>query len=215
MDIVNKQIEDFIRDLVPKRSELLSELEQQASKENIPIVKPEVAQLLSVLVKLHKPNRILEIGTAIGYSTIWLALGDQGQNNDFQVVTIEKDDLRYKEALMNVEKAKLNSKIELISGDALEVIPTFKEKFDFMFIDAAKGQYLNFFDLCYPLLNPGGLIVTDNVLFRGMVVQEEVDKRYRTMVRKIRKYLETLTEHPELDTSIVPIGDGVAISKKR
>ena len=215
MDIVNGQIEEFIRDLVPKRSELISELEQKAREENIPIVKPEVAQLLSLLVRIHKPNRILEIGTAIGYSTIWLALGDQCKNNDMQVVSIEKDDLRYREALINMEKAKLNSKIELISGDALEVIPTLKEKFDFMFIDAAKGQYLNFFDLCYPLLNPGGLIVSDNVLFRGMVVQQEVDKRYRTMVKKIKSYLEILTKHPELDTSIVPIGDGVAISKKR
>lgn len=219
MEIVNPLIEEFLRRVLPARDGILAELEVIAEKDKVPIIKPEVAQLLSFLVKLHKPKKILEVGTAIGYSTLWLANAmksnlETSGTSEIKLVSVEKDNQRFEEAKHNLDQEGFEF-VHLVHGDALEVLPQIEGSFDFIFIDAAKGQYLNFFDLCYPLLNLGGIMVADNVLFRGLVSSSEVDRRYKTMIKRIKGYLDLVSNHSELETTILPIGDGVAISFKK
>ncbi|WP_416827399.1 O-methyltransferase [Ectobacillus polymachus] len=189
------------------------EMEQYALEHHIPIMDKLGMEFMLQLLRLIEPTSILEIGAAIGYSAIRMA-----KSSHANVVTIERDEERYKEAVCNIKRTGMEDRISLIFGDALEQFPQVKEHgtFDVIFIDAAKGQYQRFFELYEPLLNEGGVIITDNVLFHGLVVEENIEKkRLRSLVKKIKNYNEWLMAHIGYDTTIFPIGDGVAVSKKR
>lgn len=209
--ITNPSIDAYLTRLVPPRSALLARLEKEAAEEGIPIVQLPTAQVLRMLLLMHKPASILEVGTAIGYSTIWLAEAAAGA----KIVTLELDESRIERARQNFAEAGLTERIELIAGDATEGLPK-TYQFDCLFIDAAKGQYRAFLDLYLPHLRPGGLVICDNVLFRGLVATpEEANKRQRPLVNKIERFNAYLMEHPELETAVIPVGDGIAVSLKR
>ncbi len=209
--ITNPLIESYLQTLIPERSSLLTRLEQEAYAEGIPIVQLPSAQLIRLLLLTHQPKRILEIGTAIGYSTIWLAEAAP----EAQIVTMEMDESRISRARANFAEANLTERIELIEGDATQGLPDGYE-FDCLFIDAAKGQYQTFLNLYLPLVREGGLVISDNVLFRGLVANpEEATKRQRPLVEKIHLFNQYLVGHPSLETAFVPIGDGIAVSIKR
>ncbi|MFY0543376.1 O-methyltransferase [Brevibacillus sp. H7] len=209
--ITNPLIDEYISRLIPVRSPLLHRLEQEAAAEGIPIVQLPTAKVLRTLLLLHQPRSILEVGTAIGYSTIWLAEAAP----QAKIVTMELDESRIVRARSNFAEAGLDDRIELIAGDAAQGLPG-TYQFDCLFIDAAKGQYRTFLDMYLPLLQENGLLICDNVLFRGMVASpEQANKRQRPLVDKLDRLNGWLMEHPELDTSIIPVGDGIAVSLKR
>lgn len=203
-------IVEYIRSVIRKNGDLLQTLEAYAKDNHVPIIQPEVGELLKVLLLTHKPKKILEVGTAIGYSAIMMA---QATSEDTTIYTIERYEKMQILAKENIEQANLAHRIHMIEGDAEEVLPQFQEKVDLIFMDAAKGQYPIFFPECMRLLNPGGLLISDNILYQGMVATNDlVIRRKKTIVKRLRDYLKVLCEHPSLQTSILPIGDGVAIS---
>jgi len=192
---------------------LLNEMEQYAAQHYVPIIKRDTAELLIVLGRLVKPVRILEVGTAIGYSAILLSgiLAPGGR-----IDTIERDEDMVSIAREYIRRAGLTDTIAVIAGDASEVLACLEKTYDMIFLDAAKGQYPVFLPECLRLLRSGGLLISDNVLFMGMVDSgEPVGRKKRTIVNNMRTYLETLRSDPLLDTSILPVGDGVALSYKR
>ncbi|WP_240666770.1 O-methyltransferase [Longirhabdus pacifica] len=195
-----------------KTKTLLSQLEAQAEQEHIPIMQWDGISCLKMLLSVHRPKRILEIGSAIGYSALQMASVLPEAN----IITLELDEGRAEQAKQNFIAGDVSHTVTCIQGDALDLIASVEGTFDFVFIDAAKGQYRSFFDLSFPKLNDGAVIVTDNVLFRGYVAEpeplENVPKRYRRMVQKLKQYNQFLIEHPQLETNILPIGDGVAVS---
>jgi len=204
---------EYIRNTLKHRDGLLGELEKYAKEHHVPIVTPEVAQLLVVLGRILRPARILEIGTAIGYSSILLAgtLASGGR-----IDTIERQEEMLLIARENIKKAGLEHIISVIAGDAEEVLKCLDKRYDMIFMDAAKGQYPEFLPECLRLLKRGGLMVSDNVLYKGMIAGDEpTARRDRTIVNRMRFYLDSLCSDPALDTSILPVGDGIAITYKR
>ncbi|MFS0672895.1 O-methyltransferase [Ornithinibacillus sp. 179-J 7C1 HS] len=212
---MDEQLLNYLNNLLPQTEEWVKELEEQAKIDRIPIMDPVGINFLMQLIRLNKPKKILEIGAAIGYS----ALRMNEANPDALITTIEKDDVRYNQAVNNIRKQKKESSIEIIHGDALEELSKLaenKRSYDCIFIDAAKGKYKSFFELALPLLEMNGFIISDNVLFRGYVSDPNFEHpRYKKMVEKIRAYNEWLVNHPSFITTILPIGDGVAISYKK
>ncbi|MGY0694299.1 O-methyltransferase [Virgibacillus sp. FSP13] len=203
----------YLTQMLPEQENWVLKLEKQAKEDHVPIMDPVGINFLMQVIKVRKPNLILEIGTAIGYSALRMIQA----NPEAAVVTIERDEQRYKQALYNIEKQQKQDKIDVIFGDALEKAEDIiaKGPFDLLFIDAAKGQYQRFFELYSQAIPKGGLIITDNVLFKGYVVDPgNAHPRYAKLGKKIRKYNDWLMQNPEYSTSIVPIGDGVAISIK-
>lgn len=210
---LNKGTIEYVRSTLPEKEPWEKELERQATEDNIPIMEPESMAFVKQLIRLKQPTSILEIGTAIGYSALEMLsaypLAD--------IVTIEQDEHRYKQANRNIQAQQKSDRIHVIHGDALEILTDLKEyRYDVIFIDAAKGKYKRFFELAQPLLNDGALIISDNVLFKGYVADNaDTNPRYKKLAKKIQHYNTWLTERTDYDTSIVPIGDGVAISIKR
>ncbi|HAM81521.1 O-methyltransferase [Ornithinibacillus bavariensis] len=200
---------------LPESEKWVKELEEKAKLDRIPIMDPIGINFLMQLIRLNKPQRILEIGTAIGYS----ALRMNEACPEATITTIERDDVRYQEAIQNITKLGKQDSIHVLYGDALDKLVELadaKQTFECIFIDAAKGQYKNFFELAVPLLAKNGFIITDNVLFRGYVMDPAFEHpRYTKMVEKIRVYNEWLANHPMFITTILPIGDGVAISYRK
>lgn len=214
--MISKELTTYIESLIPKRSDLLLEMEEYAQIHHVPIMDLIGMEALLQILRLKKPKKILEIGTAIGYSAIRMA--ETVEN--ITVYTIERDQERYVEAEKNIEKAHLTERIHIIKGDALESFEAVQPfgPFDALFIDAAKGQYKRFFELYSTLLSKDGLVLSDNVLFRGFVSQneEEINQtRYRSMVKKLKNYNEWLVNHPNYQTTILPVGDGLAVSIKK
>ncbi|MBF7095767.1 O-methyltransferase [Alkalibacter mobilis] len=210
MGLINQSyIEDYIRDLLPKREGILKELEDFAKENSVPIIHPEVAKLIEIILKTGTYKTILEIGTAIGYSSILFA----NTNPDICIDTMEINEDMIRLALNNIERASLTDRINIIPGDATENIKKIDKKYDVIFLDGAKGHYIHILEECISLLNPGGMIISDNVLFRGMVASNELVKRRKiTIVKRMRKYLEALSSDSRLETSVVPIGDGLALT---
>lgn len=207
--IVYNEVVSYIRGLMPQRSSYFQRLEAYADEFHVPIIQPEVAQLIQTLIHLHKPSRILEIGTAIGYSASIMAEA-MGSG---EVVSVEiREDMHLK-ARDNVSQYDTKVNFDFRLGDALEVLPQIDGKFDIIFIDASKGHYLEFLELSLSKLNPGGLIISDNILYKGMIANPEwVEKRKKTIVKRMKNFLVVLTAIETLHTSIIPIGDGVALS---
>ncbi|MBQ2889064.1 MAG: O-methyltransferase [Clostridia bacterium] len=205
---------DFLDSLIPKRSDFLTELRLKSALEEsyAPIVQKETEQLIVTLLKLKKPKRVLEIGTAVGYSAILMA---DNLPEDSQIITVERYKKHADIAVDNIFEAGYEKKIRVIEGEAAEVLCWLDGGFDFVFLDAAKGQYIEFLPDIMRLLNPGGILLSDNILYKGMVEDEEkVVHRKVTIVKRLRMYLEEIMNNPSLTTSIIPIGDGVALSVK-
>ena len=211
--ICDEFVNEYIRNTIKSNIGILKELEDFARDHHVPIVQPEVAGLLVLLGRLLKPERILEVGTATGYSAILLSdVLEPGGRID----TIDRYELMLERARDNVKRAGLENTINIIQGDALEVMRCLDKKYDMIFLDAAKGQYPEFLPECLRMLKKGGLLVSDNVLYKGMIANDElVVRRKKTIVKRMRDYLNSICSSDELDTSIIPIGDGVALSYKR
>ncbi|UOF88834.1 O-methyltransferase [Fodinisporobacter ferrooxydans] len=218
--LLDERLTGYLRELVPARSELLEQMEGMAKKEFIPILDLEATTFLRLLLRLGNPKRILEIGTAIGYSAVFMA-----QNApDARILTMERDEMRVRTARSWIRKADLETRISIWEGDAFELLKQLKETanewqgqaFDLIFLDAAKGQYAKFLEEVLPLLAKGGILLSDNVLFQGYVMQEgQVKHKLRTMVNRLREYNWLLAHHSELDTTFLPLGDGMAVSMRK
>lgn len=191
--------------------ELIVEMENYAKEKNVPIIEKESIAFIMKYIKNNNIKNILEIGSAIGYSAILMA----SSNAETKVTTIERDNERYMECLKNVKKAGLEKKINVVFQDALEVNLS-DIKYDMIFIDAAKGQYIKFFEKFQYFLAPNGVIITDNLNFHGMVGKSETieSKNLRSLVEKIEKYIEFLKENEEFDTEFLKLGDGISVSKR-
>ena len=197
-----------------KEHNFILELEQYAVDNNVPIVTKEGLELITLLVKINNCKNILEIGTAIGYCSINLALLDK----EIHIDTIERKEAMYNKANENIKKINLENQITTFIDDALEfdISKLNNKKYDLIFIDAAKAQYRRFFEKYMVLLNENGIIVSDNLLFHGLVEQEIIDgKDLRALIRKIKNYNNWLFENEEFDTTFLRIGDGMAISLKK
>lgn len=210
-------IVQYIRALHTPPEDVLLEIEQliASEKETWPIIKPEVADFMKVILTIQKPKEILEIGTAVGYSAMLMSgfLEEEGK-----ITTIERFPYMSEIAKKNIKRAGLEDKIEIIEGDAAGVLTTLEdEKYDVVFMDCAKGQYINFLPDCIRVLKPGGILITDNVLHKGAVAKSRylIDRRQRTTHGRLREFLYTITHHEGLTSSVIPIGDGVALSYKK
>lgn len=206
-------INNYIRKTIRKNGGMLAFLEDFAKKNHIPIVQPEVAAFLKVITLTLKPKKVLEIGTAIGYSSILISTV---LPSDGKIDTIDRYELMFERAKDNIKKAGLENTINVIFGDASEILKTLDNGYDMIFLDAAKGQYPEFLPQCLRLLKNGGILVSDNVLYKGMIANDElVIRRKKTIVTRLRSYLDSICNNSQLETSIVPIGDGVALSYKK
>lgn len=207
------ELEKYLEDLLPPRDELLLEMEKVALEETIPVVTPAVGNFLQLLVETSKARLILEIGTAIGYSTVYLARG--AKKTGGKVHTIDMNKGRLARAVNYLQRAGLADCVEYYTENALLLLPEITGHFDLIFVDAAKGEYPRYLDLLVPLLDRGGLLVVDNVLFRGWVVPGSVyEEKYHRMVEAMRHFLERLVKLPGFKVSILPFGDGLAIARK-
>ena len=192
--------------------EELAKIKEKALKEYIPIIMDDTLEVIDKYLRDNKPNSILEIGTAVGYSAMCFSefLQDGGI-----IHTIERDEQRLKEAKENIKKVGVEDKIKILEGDAVEILPTLNEKYDMIFIDAAKGKYPFFLKEALRLLAENGTIFADNILYKGYVMSDYNKHKQRTAVRNLREYITEVTQNPNLETQILEVGDGLAITKKK
>ena len=212
--IVNDRITDFLRSLESSQGVLLDTIEKAALDGRVPIIRRETASLLRTLVAALKPSQILEIGTAVGYSALLMC---QTMPRACHITTIEKYEKRIPVARENFKKAGEESRITLLEGDADQLLGQLEEgRFDLVFMDAAKGQYLHWLPFLLKLMPPGGVLISDNVLQDGDIVESRfaVQRRNRTIHSRMREYLHTLKHMEEFETAVIPIGDGVTISTR-
>ncbi len=210
--ITYNYIIDYIRDTLKKSEGILAELESYAHKNGVPIVQKEVASFLETVCRMQKPVRVLEIGTAIGYSAI-LMLSNMPEGSS--IVSVERDAAMAALARENIEKAGLSKRITVVEADAEEYLKALDDAFDMIFMDAAKAHYIYFLPECIRLLKPGGVLISDNILYGGMVANRALlIRRKITIVKRLKKYIAALCEAPELKTSLLSIGDGVSLSYK-
>ena len=188
----------------------LQKIKQKALEEHIPIIMDETLEVIEKYLKENKPKKILEIGTAVGYSAICFT---QILDEDGVIDTIERDAQRVKEARENIKKAEVEDKINIYEGDAVEILPTLDNKYDVVFIDAAKGKYPFFLKEALRMINKNGIIFADNILYKGYVMSDYNKHKQRTAVRNLREYIKEVSENPNLETEILEVGDGLAISK--
>lgn len=206
LEVLNP-INQYLYTKIEEKDPILLELEAYAQQHKVPIVTKEVAEYLKMMLQLKKCHHALEIGTAIGYSGIYIAKEISGT-----LTTIEIDKNRFEEAKKNFEKAKIFN-VNQILGDATEEIKHLDETFDFIFIDASKGQYQKFFEDSYPKLQQGGVVFIDNILFRGYVCEEKYPKRYKTLVKKLDEFISYLYKNHNF--VLLPFGDGIGIVWKK
>ena len=212
--MLNEKLHFYIESLIPERNPLFTEMEGYAKEHNIPIMELAGIETMLQLLRIHQSKKILEVGTAIGYSGLRMVNALPNAN----VVTIERDLERVQVAEEFINRSNKGEQILIIKGDALELEVQVSQHapFDAIFIDAAKGQYKKFFEIYSKYLSDDGMIITDNVLFKGLVCETEIEsKRTRNLVKKINEFNQWLMNHPDYFTVILPVGDGVAISKRR
>lgn len=211
--IVDERIVTFINSLDTRNSELLETIESEARAADVPIIRREMQSFLKVLLMLKKPARVLEVGTAVGFSALLMS---EYVPEESRITTIENYEKRIPVARENFRRAGKEKQITLIEGDAAEVLKTMDGPYDFIFMDAAKGQYIHYLPDILRLLPPGGCLVSDNVMQDGDVIESRfaVERRNRTIHARMREYLFELKHNEALTTSIVPLGDGVAVSIK-
>lgn len=211
--IVDERIITFINSLDTKNSEILEQIETEARTADVPIIRREMQSLLKVLLLLKKPARVLEVGAAVGFSALLMS---EYIPEESRITTIENYEKRIPVARENFRRAGKEDQITLIEGDAAEVLKTLDGSYDFIFMDAAKGQYIHYLPDILRLLPPGGCLVSDNVMQDGDVIESRfaVERRNRTIHARMREYLYELKHNDSLTTSIIPLGDGVAVSIK-
>ncbi len=211
--IVDERMLDYILSLDKDASPLVRTIEQEAIRDYVPIIRKESQSLLRVLLKIKKPGQVLEVGTAIGFSAILMG---ECLPESSHLTTIEKYEKRIPIAKENFKRAGMEDKITLLEGDAVEVLKGLEGPYDFIFMDAAKGQYIHFLPEVLRLLAPGGILVSDNVLQDGDVVESRyaVVRRNRTIHSRMREYLWTLKHMEGMETMVLPIGDGMTVSVK-
>mgnify|MGYP005963588659 CR=1 FL=1 len=212
--ITDNRITDYINSLDPGDGELCDGIAREAVRSGVPIVRRETAALIKTMIALKRPERILEVGTAVGYSALIMA-GVMPENA--HITTIEKYEKRIPIARENFKRAGMEEKITLLEGDAGEILGALSGSFDFIFMDAAKGQYIHYLPEAIRLLAPEGVLMSDNVLQDGDVIESRfaVERRNRTIHSRMREYLYELKHNERLQTSILPLGDGVALSIKK
>jgi predicted O-methyltransferase YrrM len=212
--LLNQELQNYIDSLIQPRNGIIKEMEEYAKLKGVPIMEPAGIETMLQLLRIQQPEAILEVGTAIGYSAMRIAF----DLPHAKVITLERDEGRYELAAEYIKRAGLQDRIIQIKGDALELEEEAAghAPFDAIFIDAAKGQYKRFFEIYSRFLKPGGMIITDNILFKGLVYNQEAEsRRVRSLVKKIDEFNRWLAANEEYDTIFLPIGDGVAVSKKR
>lgn len=190
--------------------EELEKIKQKALEEHIPIIMDDTLEVVDKILKEVQPKRILEIGTAVGYSAMCFSEYLQG---DGKIDTIERDEERIAEAKVNIKNVGVEDKINIYEGDAVEILPTLNEKYDVVFIDAAKGKYPFFLKEALRMIKPTGVILADNILYKGYVMSDYNKHKQRTAVRNLREYIKEVTENPNIETEILEVGDGLAVSK--
>ena len=190
--------------------EELEKIKQTALEEHIPIIMDDTLEVIEKVLKNNPPKRILEIGAAVGYSAMCFS---EFLDKDGCIDTIERDEERIEQAKMNFEKVGVSEKINLYEGDAVEILPTLNEKYDMVFIDAAKGKYPFFLKEALRMINSNGIIFADNILYKGYVMSDYNKHKQRTAVRHLREYIKEITENPSLETEILEIGDGLSITR--
>ena len=189
---------------------MLDKIKEKALEEHIPIIMDDTLDVIGKYLEKEKPKRILEIGTAVGYSAICFS---KFLDKDGVIDTIERDDERIKEAKINIKNMNLEKVINIYEGDAVEILPTLDEKYDVVFIDAAKGKYPFFLKEALRMINKNGIIFADNILYKGYVMSDYNKHKQRTAVRNLREYIKEITENPNLETEILDVGDGLAVSR--
>ena len=211
--IVDERIITFINSMDTENSEILEQIEKEARADSVPIIRREMQSFLRTLLMLKKPVHILEVGTAVGFSALLMS---EYAPEECRITTIENYEKRIPIARENFRRAGKADRITLIEGDAAEVLTELTGEYDFIFMDAAKGQYMHFLPDVLRLLAPGGLLVSDNVLQEGNIIESRyaVCRRDRTIHARMREYLYTLTHHGELETVVLPVGDGATLSVK-
>ena len=211
--IVDERIADYIRSLDRGNGPLLDQIEEEARREDVPIIRKETSAFLKTLIAACRPRRILEVGTAVGYSTLLMC---RVMPPECRITTIEKFPPRIEAARENFRLAGEEGRVELLEGDAEEILYTLDGPFDFIFMDAAKGQYIHWLPRVLELLGEGGILLSDNIFQGGDVVQSRfaVERRDRTIHKRMREYLFALTHDERLETSLLPVGDGAAVSVK-
>lgn len=219
-----ERTEIFIESLNEGNTEFLDNIEAEANRDNVPIIRKSMQRFLKLMLELKKPKNILEVGTAVGFSAILMA---QYSQSDCHITTIEKYEKRIPVAKENFLKSGFNDKITLIEGDAKDILnellenengdDKFAGRYDMIFMDAAKGQYINFLPNAVKLLKKGGVLITDNVLQDDTVIQSKftVVRRDRTIHKRMREYIRALMQSDELTTDILQLGDGISVSVKK
>ena len=212
--IVDERMVTYINSLDTGSGQFLDQLELQAKEDRVPIIRREMQSFLKVLLQIKKPAKILEVGTAVGFSALLMA---KYTSEDTRIVTIEKYEKRIPVAKANFRAAGMDHRITLLEGDALEILREMEDSFDLIFMDAAKGQYIHFYPEVMRLLAPEGILVSDNVLQEGDLIESHfaVERRNRTIYKRMREYLYVLKHDERLETSILPVGDGAAVSYKK
>ena len=190
--------------------EELEKIKNEAQEEHIPIIMDDTLEVIEKYIKENKPKKMLEIGTAVGYSAICFT---EFLSEDGIIDTIEREHIRVEEAKENIKKMGLEDKIHILEGDAVEILPTLDGKYDAIFIDAAKGKYPFFLKESLRMLSSDGIIFADNILYKGYVLSDYNKHKQRTAVRNLREYIKETTENENLDTKILEVGDGLAITK--
>ncbi len=212
--IVDERLVTYINSLDTGNTEILDIIEKEAIETYVPIIRKEMQSFLKLILSIKKPLRILEVGTAVGFSAILMA---EYNPTACEIVTIENYDKRIPIARENFKRAGKEEQITLLEGDAAEVLKEIEEPFDFIFMDAAKGQYIHFMPGVMRLLKKDGILISDNVLQDGDIIESRfvVTRRNRTIHKRMRDYLYELTHHEELVTSVLPVGDGITVSVKK
>ena len=212
--IVEERLVTYINSLDRGTEGLLAEIEEEARRACVPVIRKETQNLLKLLLAMNRPGRILEVGTAVGFSAL---LMDEYSPAGCRITTIEKYEKRIPVAAENFKRAGAEDRITLLEGDAAEILKTLEDSYDFIFMDAAKGQYIHFLPDIIRLLTPGGILISDNVLQDGDIVESRfaVTRRNRTIHARMRDYLYELKHSPVLETVVLPAGDGVTLSTKK
>lgn len=190
----------------------ISIIKKKALEDKVPIIMDDTLEVIAKILDEIKPKKILEIGTAVGYSAI--CFSEYLQENG-KIDTIERDTERVKEARKNIKKAEVEEKINIYEGDAVEILPTLNDEYDVVFIDAAKGKYPFFLNQALRMIKPGGVIFADNILYKGYIMSDYNKHKQRTAVRNLREYIAEITNNEKLETEILEVGDGLAISKTK
>lgn len=212
-NIVDEKVENYIRATLNGYNGILGEIYNQAVESEVPVINLESSRLLEILVHIRSPKRILEIGTAVGFTSVLMA---EGLAAGGKIDTIEIDADMAVKAEENFAKAGIKDKINLIIGDASDVLGHMGKKYDFVFIDAAKGQYCKYYDLCSDMVSQGGVIFADNVLYRGMTAGgAKINRRQQLLVRRLEEFIKTAVSDNRFTTDILSVGDGICISYKK